>query len=377
MPIHLGRLKCLQTLTKFIVGKGSGSCIGELGKLVNLGGSLSILELQNVESPTDALNASLKEKNHLEELVLEWNVETHVQESQRIVLDGLRPHTNLKSLTIKYYGGKSLSDWIGLPSFSKLASLHLQNCNYCSSLPPLGQLPSLQNLSIVGFDEVVTVGREFCGSGSSSFKPFGALKVLRFEDMKKWEKWISIGDENEGVSFPQLENLDIIECPKLTGGLPAHLPSLAKLYISKCQQLVASLSRTPAIRDLWVGDCKEVLFDELPAGMQKLNIERIESLPKGLIDSNGSLQELSIDGCSSLMFLPKDGLPSTLKTLRISDCGSLVSLPEGMIKSNGGLQELAITGCSSLVSLPKDGLPSTLKTLEIGRLYEVRAPNKL
>jgi hypothetical protein len=65
MPIHLGRLKYLQTLTKFIVGKVSGACIGELGKLVNLGGSLAILELQNVESPTDALNASLKEKNHL------------------------------------------------------------------------------------------------------------------------------------------------------------------------------------------------------------------------------------------------------------------------------------------------------------------------
>jgi hypothetical protein len=52
-----------------------------------------------------------------------------------------------------------------------------------------------------------------------------------------------------------------------------------------------------------VGDCKEVLFDELPAGMQKLNIERIESLQKELIDSNDSLQELSIHRCSSFMFL--------------------------------------------------------------------------
>ncbi|XP_059441940.1 putative disease resistance RPP13-like protein 1 [Corylus avellana] len=303
MPIHLGRLKRLLTLTKFIISKGTGSFIGELGKLVNLRGPLAILELQNIESPNDALNASLKDKKHLEELVLEWNVETHVPESPRIVLDGLRPHTNLKSLTIKYYGGKSLSDWIGLPSFSKLASLHLQNCNYCNSLPPLGQLPSLQYLYIVGFDEVVRVGREFCGSGSSSFKPFGALKVLSFRDMNKWEKWISIGDENEGVSFPQLENLSITECPKLTGGLPTHLPSLATLKIYKCPQLVASLSRTPAIRDFWVGDCKEVLFDELPAGMQMVNIGGIESLPKEMIDSNGSLQELSINGAINVLIM--------------------------------------------------------------------------
>jgi hypothetical protein len=73
MPIHLGRLKCLQTLTKFIISKHSGSCIEELGKLANLRGKLSILELQNVVSPTDALKACLKDRKYLEELVLEWN----------------------------------------------------------------------------------------------------------------------------------------------------------------------------------------------------------------------------------------------------------------------------------------------------------------
>ncbi|XP_059461984.1 putative disease resistance RPP13-like protein 1 [Corylus avellana] len=182
MPIQLGRLKCLQTLTKFIVGKGSGSCIEELGKLTNLRGSLSILKLQNVESSIDALDASLRNKKYLEELVLEWERDDNFSESQKIVLDSLRPHTNLKSLAIKYYCGRSLSDWIGLPSFSKLAYLRLQNCYYCSSLPSLGQLPSLQNLSIVGFNEVVRVGSEFCGSGgSSSVNSFGALKVLKFE----------------------------------------------------------------------------------------------------------------------------------------------------------------------------------------------------
>jgi Leucine-rich repeat (LRR) protein len=73
MPIQLGGLKCLQTLTKFIVGKGSGLCFGELKKLTNLRGSLSILELQNVESPTDVLNAtSLRDRKYLEKLVLRW-----------------------------------------------------------------------------------------------------------------------------------------------------------------------------------------------------------------------------------------------------------------------------------------------------------------
>jgi hypothetical protein len=68
----------------------------------------------------------------------------------------------------------------------------------------------LQDLSIVGFDGVVKVGREFYGSDSSSVKPFGALKVLRFEQMLKWEEWFSFGAENEGGAFPQLEELYIM-----------------------------------------------------------------------------------------------------------------------------------------------------------------------
>jgi hypothetical protein len=318
MPIHLGRLKCLQTLTKFVVGKGSGTSIGELGNFTNLQGSLSILELQNVESPSDALNASLKDKKDLKELVLEWNADTNFSESQRSVLDNLQPHTSLKSLTIRYYGGKSFSDWVGHPSFSNVASLELQNCKYCNNLPPLGLLHSLQKLCVVGFSEVVTVGREFFGSGSSSSKPFGALKFLKFENMWNWGEWNYFGDENEGVGFPKLEELYIRNCHKLTGGLPVHLPSLAILHIDDCRQLVAPLPSTPALRNLSLDGCNGVSLNEWPPGMQKLSIggfDALEFLPKGMIDSNGGLQELVIRSCHSLVSLPKNVLPSTLKSL--------------------------------------------------------------
>jgi Leucine-rich repeat (LRR) protein len=368
MPEQLGRLKRLQTSTKFIIGKHSGSCIRELGKLTNLQGSLSILEIQNVESPMDALQASLRDKKYLVDLVLEWNVDNNFSESERTVLDSLQPHTYLKRLTIKNYGAKSFSDWVGHPSFSNIASLDLHNCKYCSNLPPLGQLPSLHNLSIVGFDEVVIVGHEFCGNSSSSVKSFGALKVLHIEKMANWEEWISFGTENGGVAFPQLEKLYIKGCPKLTGGFPVHLPSLAILEIEESPQLVAPFPRSPAIRELTLSYCNEMLLKALPTGMHKLKIggfNALESLPEGMIDSNGDLRVLIIHNCPSLMSLPKDSLPSTLKTLQISGCSSLVSFPEGMIDSNSGVQELKISDCSSLVSLPKDGLPSMLKTLQI------------
>ncbi|KAF5469816.1 hypothetical protein F2P56_010375 [Juglans regia] len=107
MPIKMGRLNCLQTLSKFIVSKhdsASGSNIGELGKLKNLRGNLVIQKLENVRSADDALNASLKDKGNLEKLVLEWNISPKVlgiSESQRGVLENLQPHENLKSLSIK------------------------------------------------------------------------------------------------------------------------------------------------------------------------------------------------------------------------------------------------------------------------------------
>jgi Leucine-rich repeat (LRR) protein len=381
MPIQLGGLKCLQTLTKFIVGKGSGLCIGELKKLTNLRGSLSILELQNVESPTDVLNAtSLRDRKYLEELVFEWKDSSNFSESQRSVLNSLRPHTNLKSLTIQSYGGKSFSDWVGHLSFSNLASLYLESCKYCSSLPPLGQLLSLQNLSIVGFDEVVRVGHEFCGSGSSSVKPFAALKVLTLKKMPKWEEWVSFGDENGGGAFPQLEQLYIEECRKLTGGLPVNLSSLSKLDIIKCPQLVAPLPLTPTIRELKLDNCNEMLLKELPTGMEKLVIKgfnALESLPKGMTNSNSSLRELKICNCSSLMSLPNDGLPSALKTLSIEFCKKL-ELSTHLDYSS--LEKLCLRNCDSLKSFPLHLFPklyhieimgcSNLESLTVPEHYE-------
>jgi hypothetical protein len=218
------------------------------------------------------------------------------------------------------------------------------------SISLIGQLTSLQYFSIAGFDEVVTVGHEFCGSGSFSVKLFDAVKVLRFKEMRKWEEWVTFGTENGGSAFPKFEELCIKYCDKLRGGLPILLPSLPKLEIYGCLQLMAPLSRTPAIRELKLSYCNEMSLKELPIEMHKLRIEGInalESLTEGMIDSNGGLQEFVIGECSSLVSLPKDSLPSTLKTLDINFCSSLVSIPKGMIDSNNCLQELVMKDCSS------------------------------
>lgn len=97
-------------MTKFIVGKHNGSRIGELGRLLELKGKLSIWDLQNVESVNDALDANLKDRDYLEELVFQWNDtldKLNISDIQRGVLENLQPHKTLKRLIINNYDGES------------------------------------------------------------------------------------------------------------------------------------------------------------------------------------------------------------------------------------------------------------------------------
>jgi len=115
---------------------------------------------------------------------------------------------------------------------------------------------------------------KFFGSGSSSVKPFWALNVLTFLSMAKWEEWVSFGAENGGGAFPQLEEFYIVDCPKLTGGLPIHLPSLAKLQIEKMSTAGVFTPKGSCYTWSELRYSNEVLFKELPIGMQKLEIQR-------------------------------------------------------------------------------------------------------
>ncbi|XP_040994616.1 putative disease resistance protein At3g14460 [Juglans microcarpa x Juglans regia] len=270
---------------------------------------------------------------------------------------------------------------------------------------------------------------EFYGSGSSTFKPFEALKVLKFRDMPDWKNWLCFDSENEGEAFPRLEELYILKCPELTGGLPIHLPSLAKLEIVECLQLEASLPRSPTLHQMMLTNFNEVLLNELPSGLlQKVVLKgcvALRSLPEGMMGSSSPLQELEIDGCCSLMLLSDDGLPSTLETLKISNCkklefpvhfnysslkqlylgnscDSLKCFPVNLIveidiftiygfenlesltdseqhESDSAASIIRIENCPNFVSFPDGGLRAQkLKTFEINGCGSLRSlPNKM
>ena len=150
-------------------------------------GTLSILRLQNVVDPKDAVQADLKKKEHIEELMLEWGSEPQDSQIEKDVLQNLQSSTNLKKLSISYYSGTSFPKWLGDYSYSYVIVLCITDCNYCFSLPPFGQLPSLKELVIKSMKMVKTVGEEFyCNDGGSlSFQPFQLLESIEFEEMSE------------------------------------------------------------------------------------------------------------------------------------------------------------------------------------------------
>ncbi|KAG6677067.1 hypothetical protein I3842_14G007900 [Carya illinoinensis] len=373
MPIQIGSLKCLQTLTKFVVSKhDGGSSIEELGKLINLRGNLLVQELQNVRSAKDA---SLKMMGYIKELVLEWNPLEEVlgiSESQRDVLEDLQPHENLKCLTLVCYGGNSFPNWIGqgLPSLSEL---ELTDCKYCSAFPPLGQLHFLNKLCIGGLDGVVTVGPEFYGNSSnSSMKPFGSLKVLELWGMSNWEDWLHSGGENEVEIFSELQELYIHNCPKLRAKLPVHPSSLAKLEIIECKKLELPMQRQySSLEELYLRDCCDSLISfplDLFPNLKSIQIRgccNLQSLEQHG-DDHLVISTLRILECPKFVDFPKGGLrTSNLAYFIVNNCESLRSMPDKMHRFLPSLCYLELRNCPEVESFPEGGLPSNLKQIVI------------
>ncbi|XP_057503726.1 putative disease resistance RPP13-like protein 1 [Actinidia eriantha] len=356
MPMQMGRLKGLQHLTDFVVGKCSGSGINELKEFDHLRGKLSLSNLQNVNCGNDAFKANLKKKKYLEELVLKWGNTTEDSQNEREVLEKLQPHTNLKCLTIENYGGTRFPDWLGDQSYSKIVSLFLNECHNCFSLPSLGQLASLKCLQIKGMNEITKVGQEFYGDISST-KPFQSLETLHFEKMPEWVDWQLFGNRE----FSQLRELWIIKCPKLVGGLPKNIPSLVRLEIKECSGLMASLPRSCAVGKLVLAGCDGVgLGLQGVSSLENLHISDLQSLnelPPELCALT-NLEELTIESCPNLLSFSSDGIPPTLKDLSILCCEKLVvPLSAEMERCYTSLERLELRRCDTLTHLPLDFFP--------------------
>ncbi|KAL2588259.1 hypothetical protein AAZV13_13G159700 [Glycine max] len=411
VPAHLGKLEYLQVLmSSFNVGKSREFSIQQLGEL-NLHGSLSIENLQNVENPSDALAVDLKNKTHLVELELEWdsdwNPDDSTKERDEIVIENLQPSKHLEKLTMRNYGGKQFPSWLSDNSSLNVVSLSLRNCQSCQRLPPLGLLPFLKELSIEGLDGIVSINADFFGSSSCSFT---SLESLRFSNMKEWEEW-----ECKGVTgaFPRLQRLSIGYCPKLKGLPPLGLlPFLKELSIQRLDGIVSinadffgssSCSFTslesldfydmkeweeweckgvtgafPRLQRLSIYNCPKLKW-HLPEQLSHLNrlgISGWDSLTTIPLDIFPILRELDIRECLNLQGISQGQTHNHLQRLSMRECPQLESLPEGMHVLLPSLDYLGIIRCPKVEMFPEGGLPSNLKNMHLYGSYKLMSSLK-
>ncbi|CAN6556433.1 unnamed protein product [Malus baccata var. baccata] len=397
MPVEIGRLKSLRTLTDFVVGKSTGSSIGELRELQHLQGRLRISKLHNGVHVVDALEANLKDKKELKDLELAWGVEeADDSQKERDVLDKLQPSANLEKLTIRFYGGFSFPNWLGSSnSFSNIQFICISDCKYCFSLPSFGQLPTLKELRIERMNFVTKVGDEFYGdlNGASVIQPFRSLKTLEFAEMPEWEDWLPSPSGGQCSDFPCLKRMIIRNCPKLRGYLPNRLPCLKTLGVYSCEYLHmhdewGSSSSSLNMDYLYIEGCPGLLpliervEKKFLSTLVISNFDAIQCLPKMKY-----LRRLEFQNCptvSSLEFLSHEmmaelsslenlaiitsfhsarsfplGVFPKLSTLYIKGCENLESFSIEEVDQNlSHLNRLEIHNCPNLASFPDGGLPT-------------------
>ncbi|KAH0777270.1 hypothetical protein KY290_008681 [Solanum tuberosum] len=421
MPLHLSKLKSLHVLVgaKFLVGGRGGSRMEDLGEVHNLYGSVSVGELENVVDRREAVKAKMQEKNHVEQLSLEWSESSSANNSQteRDILDELRPHKNIKEVEITGFRGTAFPNWLADPLFLKLVKLSLTYCKDCYSLPALGQLPCLKFLSIRGMHGITEVTEEFYGSLSSK-KPFNCLEELRFEDMPEWKQWHLLGSGE----FPTLEKLFIINCPELSLETPIQLSSLISFEVVGCRKVgvvfddaelfrsqlegmkqieVLSISDCNSVtsfpfsilpttlKSIWISGCRKLKLDppvgemsmfleglsleecdciydispELLPRARTLNVINCHNLTRFLIPT--ATESLFIMNCENVEILSVACGGTQMTLLIIDGCKKLKWLPERMQELLPSLKYLELINCPEIESFPEGGLPFNLQSLFI------------
>ncbi|XP_019190007.1 PREDICTED: putative disease resistance RPP13-like protein 1 [Ipomoea nil] len=129
-------------------------------------------------------------------------------------MEALKPPPELQDLYFLGYKGTRLPSWITL-SLDNLRLLSIGCCSNCSSLPPVGKLPSLETLWIWEMKELRYVGSEFLGVAEVGGVAFPKLKKLEFSNCPEWEEWEDFKEEAIIIIMPCIRELELKNCKKL------------------------------------------------------------------------------------------------------------------------------------------------------------------
>eukprot|EP00257_Ricinus_communis_P027202 XP_025014616.1 putative disease resistance protein RGA3 [Ricinus communis] len=346
MPSGIGKLTSLQTLTWFVVAKDCSASkhigsLKELSRLNSLRGGIEIRNLGYMKTVPPEVEAEiLKEKQHLQSLILSWNedvndntvyssYEENIERSSQSLYDNnrdagsderllqsLQPHSNLQELKVYEYGGVRFSGW--LSSLKNLVQLWIVNCKKCQSLPSLDQIPSLRELWISELYDLEYIDSEENndlseGGESMYFSSLKKLWIWKCPNLKGFRKRRS--DSDGAATSTTIESglslLEIRNCASLTwmplissvsGKLNfenANLDSLQQTMKMKVrptqlggERFTSQLSSTTKLVTIWLKDCK---------GCQHLPpLDQIHSLRELYFDNLTDLEYIDMVGNNGL-----------------------------------------------------------------------------
>ncbi|XP_052137348.1 putative disease resistance protein RGA1 [Oryza glaberrima] len=398
-----GNLTNLQELQEYRVRKLAGYGIQEL-RHMNLSGSLSIKNLENVTLAAKANKVNLSSKTCLDSLRLEWHSTKEISQSVSAeVLEQLQPPNSINELEINGYPSIISPTWFNENHLRNVKKVTLRNCSFISVVAPLAKLPSLEMLTLESFSML----KRMTESDRLQYFQY-ALRLLKFstdiscrfprlvklyiEDMPLLEEWTE-----QQPCFPCLEELTVRNCPKLAV-LPQfhhsrvtkmqieglHLKSFAvssgefldgaamqppKAFILRhCPVLstftildVGSSSTSShclePLLQLEITDCKELkAIEGAFAFVEKLHIQQCHSslkLPNG--NAMQSLHTLHIDSVSTRNDPFLLGLQA-LRVLIITDSAELRSLDVLLASDqlSKTLEQLQLINCNNIESLPRN-----------------------
>ncbi|KAG6484240.1 hypothetical protein ZIOFF_061035 [Zingiber officinale] len=316
----------LRKLSGIFVDVDGGFVLAQLQTLTNL----QEIRLRNLERAEKTQTEVLMGQQSLRDLSLHWGGEEANESSESAtplqVLEALRPNVHLKSLEIMSYKGVEFPRWMSeqqLARFDSLVEVRLINLRRCATLPSLAELPCVEKLEISGMDLIKHIDDTFYGYGYT----FPFLRELTFSEMLALETW-SVPEGNYVDYFPRLEQLTLIQCPKLKAIDQRFRCGSVTMRVWLNNETIWSdefcnWDNLRKIRRIEIVGCQELRC--LPQGMQSLNF----------------LSKMTINSCNNLTTLV--ALDSLIE-LNIYACPLLAFNLEAFRR----LRSLTIKGCPKM-----------------------------
>ncbi|KAL9231991.1 hypothetical protein vseg_007143 [Gypsophila vaccaria] len=367
MPVGMDSMVGLQTLSMFVVaGRNSKHVktgrLKDLRSLVRLQGTLEIIFKRGFSynlAHAGEVDCLLSDKVHLDKLLISWEKDgshEHDQEAiHEILLEGLRPHCNIKGIEIMGYKGVKISRWVvSLAVFCPcLVEISLHGFEWLYNLPSLSQLLHLKVLELSSLPNVEYIecddkdaSTDSMSTTSDQLSFFPSLEKLVLEHLPKLKGLRNdVFSRTEAhrelaavQSFPRLHNLIIEECPCLTA-VPQS-PGLKTLFLVR----VPEEFRFGSINDDSPSDSTFYL--------DTLTIDKVGHASFLFDDSLKGITELEIKGFRQEMLSEAAHLfkrhASSLRNLYLKDCKELKSLCGGGIEHLTNLTRLSIYDASDL-----------------------------